>query len=307
MGHFLFWVFNSMELKKPLTYDEQIERLSSFHKLIVSDKDSAIRILKTVGYYRLSAYGIGLTKANNRDEYIDDISIEHLYNLYCFDCDLREIMTRAIEFLEIQLRTQIGYHLSLKYGSDGYIKKENFKEKYTKDGVLIHDKLIESFHKERERQKNTPFVKHHNEKYEGRFPLWVATELFSFGNITSMYDIMLDEDRKAISDQYDADPPHFNSWILSLLEIRNICAHFGRLYNTPLKQAPHLYKENTPYRMGKINKVFPVILVIKRMLGEGKEWNSFFVKLQAIMEKYDKYVKLSYINFPANWLEVLSY
>ena len=73
-----------VELKEALTLDEQIERLITIHKLVITDKSSAKDILKKVNYYRLSAYGIGLKNKNNPEEYIDGITLEHIYRLYCY-------------------------------------------------------------------------------------------------------------------------------------------------------------------------------------------------------------------------------
>lgn len=69
----------SQPLKPALTYNQQIERLKVIHKLTISDDALALRILAQVNYYRLSAYGIGLKKASNPEEYRDDITLEHIF------------------------------------------------------------------------------------------------------------------------------------------------------------------------------------------------------------------------------------
>lgn len=68
-------------LKPALTYEQQIERLKTVHKLTVSDNDAALHILETVNYYRLSAYGVGLMKKSNPEEYQDGITLEHVFRL----------------------------------------------------------------------------------------------------------------------------------------------------------------------------------------------------------------------------------
>ena len=151
-----------------------------------------------MNYYRLSAYGLGLSQKDDKEKYIDGISLEHIYRLYEFDSIFRNILIHVIEQLEIQLRTQISNFLALKYGSEGYVDPAHFTEKKTKNGEPVHTTVMESFNKEREHQKNAPFVKHHMAKYEGHFPVWVAVELFTFGNLSSLYSIMVLEDRKEI-------------------------------------------------------------------------------------------------------------
>ena len=156
------------------------------------------------------------------------------------------------------------------------------------------------------RQKNVPFVKHHLEKYDGHFPIWVAVELFSFGRLTSLFDIMVPEDQKQIAAIYGTKPGHLKSWLLSLVEVRNICAHYTRLYNLPLKQTPFLYSENRKYRNGSVNKEFSVLLVVRRLFQANEQWQSLFKEISAAIEKYGDVINLSFMGFPENWIEVLS-
>ncbi len=176
----------------------------------------------------------------------------------------------------------------------------------SKNGDSIHSIIIDNFKKEIEHQKNVPFVKHHMEKYGGHFPVWVAIELFTFGNLASLFSIMKREDQKAIAKIYNTEPRYLESWILALVEIRNICAHYSRLYNMPLKQTPHLYKEYLKYRTIKINKVFPALLVIKRMLGKDPLWREYTTNLEQLMNEYNDVVILSFIGFPKEWKDVLN-
>lgn len=294
------------QLKPALTYEEQITRFKTAHSLLIEDDAAALDILKKVNYYRLSAYGIGLTKKDDRERYIDGISLEHIYRLYQFDSLFRNTLIHVIEQLEIQLRTQISNYLALKYGPECYMNPDYFTEKQTKNGELIHSSVVESFKKECDRQKNAPFVKHHNEKYEGHFPIWVAIELFTFGNLSSLYNIMKHEDQKEIAHFYNTEPKYLGSWILALVEIRNICAHYSRLYNMPLKQTPHLYSENQNYKIGTRNKVFPALIVIKRMLNSDARWTDFESQLESLMGEYNDVVILPFMGFPKEWKNVLS-
>ena len=296
-----------VELKPALSYDEQIDRLYTVHNLTIIDKDKAKAIIKRVNYYRLSGYGIGLKQKRDPEKYIDGISLESIYQLYNFDSRFKNLLIHTIEQIEIQLRTQISNYLALTYGPEGYMDPANFITKNAKDGSDIHSNIIASFHQECIRQKNVPFVKHHQEKYEGRFPIWVAVELFTFGNLCSLYDIMTSSDKKAIAQLYDTEPNHLRSWILALVEIRNICAHYSRLYNMPLKQTPYLYSEYKQYRQGRLNKIFPVIITIKRMLQNNpKLWQTFKNDLIKLMDEYQGVIKLSFIGFPTDWNNILS-
>lgn len=293
-----------MALKPALTYDQQIAKLVNGHHLKISNIEFAKEILKKVNYYRLSGYGVGLKNADNKEYYQDTVSIDQLFTLYCFDSQFKNNLMRTIEQIEIELRTQIAYYLSIKYGPEVLMSETNFIYKTNKQGQSIYSILIKRLNKEIERQKNKPFVKHHIEKYNSQFPIWVSVELMSFGSLSSLFSILKTEDQKNISGYYNTDPKYLKNWILCLVEVRNICAHYTRLYNMPLKENPRLYKENLQYK-GKQNKIFPVLLIIKRMLKENEQWQSLLKDLKNTFSKYKGSFKFDFMGFPKNWEEIL--
>ena len=288
-------------LKQPLSYIDQIENLKTKHALIIGDENVAKEILNKVNYYRLSAYGIGLKRPGNSELYRQGITLEHIYSLYCFDSKLRNVLIPIIEHLEIELRTKISYHLAMSYGAEGYRNANNFLPSVDRQSNSIHANTILKFDREIIKQKNLPCVIHHNSKYGGHFPVWAAFELFTFGMLSSLYSVMKPIDKKAITDQYCTDNVHFKSWVLSLVELRNICAHYGRIYNMPLKQTPQLYTE---YKQYQSNRLFSVLLVIKRMTESCDAWSKFQKAIEALMNEHSE-VQLPFIGFPIEWEQVL--
>lgn len=293
------------KLKEPLSYADQVEHLVVVHGLEIKDREKAIQILSRVNYYRLSAYGIGLKKKDDPEKYTDGITLEWLFRLYIFDSRLRNITYHLIEQIEIQMRTQISHYLAMKYGAEGYMDPANFEKVSRRDGSDVYTSVIDAFKDECKRQSRVPFVEHHVSKYGGHFPVWVAVELFTFGNLASFFSVMKKDDQDAVALLYGTEANHLLSWMLSLVEIRNICAHYSRLYNMPLKQSPFLYKEHRIYRKGKIHKLFPVMLVLKRILGSDDRWNSYRQELESLMNCYHDVVDLSFIGFPKEWKGVL--
>lgn len=289
-------------LKDPMSYQDQLLHLQKKHGLIVMDSDEALRILKKVNYYRLSAYGIGLKSPANPDMYLPGVSLEQLYQLYTFDAHIRTLLIPVIEELEIELRTKIAYRLAMTYGSEGYRNPNHFLPLQNKFGENIHMKMMDKLDKEIAAQRTLPFVLHHQKKYGGHFPIWVAIELFTFGMLSSIFTLMLPDDQAAIADGYHTDARHLKSWILSLVELRNTCAHYGRIYNMPFKQTPKLYRENQPYQS---NRLFAVLLVLKRMTQEDVIWRNFQASLIGLIESYPT-ANLTTMGFPENWKAVLT-
>lgn len=288
-------------LKTPLSYEDQLNRLISEHALTIDDTQAATDILNRINYYRLSAYGIGLKRPDDAEKYIPGVTIQTLYDLYCFDSQLRSILIPVIEAIEIDLRTKIAYRLAMTYGADGHYVAANFRPKTDREGNSIHAMIMDKFKKEVTYQKNLPCVVHHMRVYGGRFPVWVAVELFTFGMLSSLYSIMKPDDQKAVAKQYGIDPCHLISWFLSLVELRNLCAHYNRVYNMPLKQTARLYKEHQRYQC---NRLFPILLVIKRLTSKTKHWNTFLSRLLELIEQYPV-ANLNFMGFPANWEQLL--
>ena len=289
-------------LKLPKTYEGQIRHLIDFHGLSITDWKEAVGILSRVNYYRLSAYGIGLKEPSNNERFLPGISLSHLYHLYDFDSQLRSALSPLIESIEIELRSRISYRLALQYGSEGYRDPANFQKINNKKQEDIFQNTIKQFDNEVERQSKLPCVQHHINKYGGHFPVWAAMELFSFGMVSSLYTVMLPEDRNAIAKLYQTHSDHLQSWILSALELRNICAHYNRIYNMPLKKSPYLYRENRLYAS---NKLFPAILTMKRMSHDPIVWNRFFSSLTNLIDSFPE-VKLVFRGFPQHWHEILN-
>jgi Abortive infection bacteriophage resistance protein len=287
-------------LKPALTYTQQIKHLREKHGLIIDDEDRAIQILSTVNYYRLSAYGIGL-KQKGSELYVNDTSLDTLYSLYRFDAMLRYLLLPVIEEIEINIRTKIAYHFALMYGAEGYTDRSYFNDKTDKQGRSLFDKFSEHIAREKNAQKQVPFVRHHVDEYDGHFPIWVIVEIMSFGALSMMYSIMKRQDQKQIAEEFKVKPDYLESWLISLVEMRNICAHYGRIYHRPLTKSPLLFKEHKKYVS---NRLFPLLLAMKKMVCNKTTWRDFTVNLAALIDEFEV-VNLELIGFPNEWRELV--
>lgn len=293
----------TIQIKDPKTVSEQVKILRDNHHLIVDNDVEAEQILRKTNYYRLIAYGLGLTEPSNKEIYCSGVSFQQLIQTYHFDQDLRSLLYKPLECIEVQFKTQVAYYHVTKYGAEGYLSPSNFLSKTQKgSSITIHQKVIDEFRIEIDRQKMRPIVKHHQNKYGGHYPLWVAVEIMPFGSVVSLFSVMLDDDRKAIANLYNCKPNYLNSWLQSIREVRNICAHFNRLYNMPLKQTPFLYSEHKQFQS---NKLFPIILVLKRLLAGSREWSEFLEKLKNLILQNNSIVSLNLLGFPAEWVGIL--
>lgn len=278
------------DVKKFLSYDEQLEHLKSVG-LVIEDDVVAKDILSKINYYRLiNAYSLGLySRRNPEDKYAEGVTFYQLYDLYNFDSELRQVMSVLLENFEILFRTKLAYYIGEKYGALGYLNPEIFKNNE------YHTQFLEDLEREKTHQKKSPIIEHHNENYDGKLPVWVLVEIASFGMISKLYSNLNDDDQKNIAKAFNVRPYYLKGWLRSFVEIRNICAHYGRLYNKILTFPPPLYRDmefdNT--------RVFAVLYILTRF-ADDKLWLKQVLKLRVAFEEH-KSAELHKVGFPENW------
>lgn len=110
----------------PITISEQIENLRNIG-LKFNDVKYAKEVLTRISYYRLiKGYSINL-KENGR--YKKNVTFEDIISLYEFNGELRTIILKLVEDVEISLRANITNHFSIKYGNFSYKDINNFEKK----------------------------------------------------------------------------------------------------------------------------------------------------------------------------------
>ena len=289
------------ELKQqqpPMTIDEQVETLKSIG-LIVDDEEYAKKILNDISYFRLvKAYSLNLKPKNGC--YDKQTTFKEIVDLYLFNANFRQIIFPEIEKVEINVRCRVANFFAEQYGVLGYLQAENFaNENY-------HAQFLKDINEEIGRNSKAPFVRNFRENYEGgNLPIYALVEVFSFGTLSKFYKNMLNKDKKAIAKSFGVGYTYFESWLESISYVRNICAHYGRIYNAKLSKTPILYKEYTQVGIGN-NRIYGVLLCLKHLLKNDVHWNLFVDKIELLFDKY-QYVKISTMGFPENWRELLQH
>lgn len=280
----------------PMTIDEQVENLKSIG-LIVEDEEYAKKILNDISYFRLiKAYSLNL-KCKNGD-YNEKITFEQIVELYLFNANFRQLIFPEIEKVEINVRCRISNYFAEQYGVLGYLEPDKFTN------PEYHKFFLDDIEEEISRNAKAPFVKNFRENYEGgNLPIYALVEVFSFGTLSKFYKNMTNQDKKAVAKSFGIGYTYFESWLESISYIRNICAHYGRLYNAKMSKTPILYKEYT--QAGIVNnRVFGVLLCLKHLLKNDGHWNLFVDKIEMLFDKYES-VNIKTMGFPENWKELL--
>lgn len=280
----------------PMTIDEQIENLKELG-LIVKDEEYARKILNDISYFRLiKAYSLNLKYKNSN--YNEKVTFGNIVELYLFNVNFRQILFPQIEKIEINTRCRIGNYFANKYGVLGYMDSNNFVN------VYYHKLFIEDIREELKRNSKAPFVKNFRENYEGGdLPIYALVEIFSFGTLSKFYKNMKNLDKKEVAKEFGVGYTYLESWLESISYVRNICAHYGRLYNAKLSKTPRMYNQ---YRKAGIvnNRIYSILICMMQLLKEDKQWKIFVDELELLMDKYDG-IDIKTMGFPKNWKELL--
>lgn len=286
-GETFFYRGHHMSTIKPhLTYDQQLQRLKDRGCIIVDD-EFCKTVLANISYYRLSAYFLPFKNAD--DSYKSGTDFTKVYRLYEFDRKLRSILFGAIEVIEVYLRAKLAYYHAGKYGPLGYLNPATFNNKHDAE------KFKNNIDREIENNKKVLFVKHHLENYDGQFPLWVISELFTFGTISYFYNDLTTADKKEFAgSQYD----EMVSWLRCCTDLRNICAHYGRLYYRVFTAMPKGFNIPDPAK----RRLWGAILSIRALYPSPEKWNREVMPLiAALFKEHENDVDLYHIAFPRDW------
>ena len=208
--------------KKNNYFREQLDILIA-RGLVVEDEDVALSILQRINFYRFTAYTLTF---KNDDYFFPNTTFDKIYNHYQFDTKFGNLLMEIIEYIEISFRTTISNLIAIKYGSLGHENKDNFRiEKF-------HTSFMEELQSCIYKSNRELAIAHYRENYKGQYPIWVVSEIITFGILSKLYKNMKTADQKNLARTYypKVDYRDLGNWLEVLTIIRNRCAHYSRLF-----------------------------------------------------------------------------
>jgi len=232
-----------------------------------------------------------------------DSTFEDVVHLYNFDRELRILLFDVIEKIEISLRTKLIYYLSHEFDPWWFQNTSIFQN----TGALID--TLSSIQEEIERSKDI-FIREHKRKYKDdlRFqPAWKTLELTSLGSLSKLYGNLKNDiqSKDIIAKESGAvNHTYLPSWLQSITQIRNYCAHHSRLWNRNLPGTPKILS-HPPYRWVKdvptdTHKLYLHLCIMRYMLNIVVPGNSFSAKLKELLAKYPS-VDPNALGLKPNW------
>lgn len=289
-----------MRFPKPaLTFTDQAEQLLR-RGLVAPDKQAVIEKLQAVSYYRLSAYWYPFRQSD--DTLKPGTTLESIWRRYTFDRQLRLLVLDAIERVEIAVRTQTVNRHALFHGPFGYLDRAKLPGLNVDD----HRNLLQRVREEAGRSREE-FVRHFFAKYtsETDLPLWMACELMTFGNLFTLFRGIETPMKQAVAAEYGVADTVLQSWLATLNQVRNVCAHHARLWNRVFGIKPTIPRRNkhpnwhapVPITDDRLFGVLTMLHYMLRRVAPHSLWRS---RWETLLARYPD-IPISAMGFPPNW------
>jgi abortive infection bacteriophage resistance protein len=288
--------------KEAFTIEEHITQLIE-RGLIISNTEEAKHYLTNISYYRLAGYWWPMQSNKTEHKFKEGSTFNDVISLYNFDSELRILLFDVIEKIEISLRTKLIYNLSHEFDAWWFQNTTIFQN----TTALI--KTLSSIQEEVERSKDI-FIKEHNKKYKDdlRFPpAWKTLELTSFGSLSKLYGNLKNtvKSKDIIAEQLGAvNHTYLPSWLESIAQIRNYCAHHSRLWNKNLPGGPKILSK-PPFRWVNdvptdTQRIYLHLCIMRYLLNIILPENTFATQLKKLIEKYPS-VDPNALGLKPNW------
>lgn len=238
--------------KPHLPIPDQVALLKS-RGLEIADEAQAREALERIGYYRLSGYWYPMRRPaaggkGRADDFLDGARFSDVMDLYVFDKRLRLLMLDAIELVEIGLRVDIALRLGAR---DPWLHRDpaaldrRFSKPDPRSGRTPHQTWLARMDEAVSRSRED-FVQHFRARYTSELPIWIAIEIWDFGLLSHFLSHLPLGDRDALARKYGLPRPNLlTTTVRAINDVRNTCAHHGRLWNRVLVNHP------SPPRLGE--------------------------------------------------------
>jgi abortive infection bacteriophage resistance protein len=253
----------------------------------VTDEAAAQEFLSHVNYYRLSGYCLAFENGG-RHTFAPGTTFADIQFAYNFDFALRDLLSEALEVVEVDVRTAVAYRFGKQYGAFGHATPANFFQPPIRlpgaprpPEEFVHNDWFNGLCSEVGRSKEL-FVEHFKATYSDypKLPVWIATEVMSFGTLSKMCRGMLGSDQRAVAARYSVQRGILLSWAHHLTVVRNHCAHHARVWDRLWSVKPVLPAGNSwrPPYLPHNQRLSVTLLILNQLLKKCPSANQFAIE-----------------------------
>jgi abortive infection bacteriophage resistance protein len=300
-GRFFIYIVMKVYYTKTCTLPQDLIPLLKNRGLSITDEQKAISYLTNIGYFRLSAYCYPLLEDPKTDHiYKSGATFNLVMNMYLFDRKLRILLFNEIEKIEVAIRSAMNDLIS-----DGLNDIFWMTEAKHFNNPAISAKRLSIIQSELNKT-NEDFIIHFQNKYSNPFPpVWMLAEILPFGILCSTFNnLKYKSIQKKVANRFGLSIPVFSSWIVSIVNLRNLCGHHNRTWNKEIPLIPALLKSPVfPWidsSTTDMRRIYFRICIIKYLLYTVSPNNTFTKKLKSLLAEYPT-IDIKAMGFPTNW------
>ena len=137
---------------------------------------------------------------------------------------------------------------------------------------------------------------------EDCLPIWMASELLSFGWMSRIYGACHPLIKRKIAGRFNVQDWQLGSWLHTLSYIRNVCAHHSRLWNREIAIKPAIPRTSPawPYLVPSADRLYCVLVIVRHCLLQISPRCGWRDHLFGLFDRHPE-VDLGAMHFPANW------
>ena len=273
--------------------------------LTIDDDAEAARHLGNISYYRLAGYLLPFQSDKVQHLYKPGSRFETALELYRFDQKLRVLAFDLLERIEVSVRTQLIYVMSL-----------NHSPWWFEDAALFtsaedHAEALASIDGELARS-NEEFIVDHQARYgtdTRRPPAWKTLEIVTLGTLSRLYGNIRRElaGRDEVAAYFLVPPKQYLSgWLQCITQVRNVCAHHSRLWNRTIAAAPKRIKRPlpalyyAPIPQSVQHKLYPALCCMNHLLFTIAPDYGLGTRLNDLFSAHPNVDPVA-MGFPVNW------
>ena len=259
-----------------------------------ADKTELVRRLQAAGEYRLATYADYFRSGNG---YAPGTTLGKVWRIYEFDHRLRSLCFEAIGNIEVQVRGLLAHCFAHRHGAFGYLDRANFPN-FSSAGSGFpwwEGKIKDAIAGE---QKDRPNI-------QPPFPIWDIAERMDFGMVLSFFQGVSSDIQKSIASTVGQSDKVVRSWLLSLRDLRNRCAHHHRIWNWHFKapvtiprrrKHPEWHYPAFPDRQ-RLGILITICRYWLNRIHPGNDWTE---RVFALFDAYPE-LPVSAMGLPADW------
>lgn len=294
--------------QKPYLSPRQLVQHLKQRGLIVPDPSKAEQFLLRHSYYRFKGYAyVFRVHKQKSSPFKVETSFDDVVALMNFDRDLRVLLMRAFDHLEVSIRACINESLTQKYNTPFWYQDSSLFFDESK-----HSSFIDGCEKEFKRSHDL-FAQHYKQNYDHPSlpPGWILFEIASFGTWSRIISLLKSkEDQKNISNSVGCQFVILKSWLHGMVYLRNICAHHGRVWNRVFGIKPKIPRRLSPSLIvegrhpvfassDRFSMMFYVVHSLLKKLDVESGWSQQMMDLIRSRSDYNQYQ----MGFSKNWFE----